>query len=137
MNINESANKEREEYGKRAEYNREHLPSKELPPLSPDWVVLSEFILKLQWQFVDEGDRYRYFAEFTRGRIYVPKSELGNDSVKVIELLQSDVDKLYSSSDDIVGKGEKLQSFLMEKYPKFSEKAIERIVFTFCNNSVW
>lgn len=45
MNINESANKEREEYGKRAEYNREHLPSKELPPLSPDWVVLSEFIL--------------------------------------------------------------------------------------------
>lgn len=47
--------KAREEFKKKAEYNRANLPSVDLPPIEPDWTAVDGFIMKTRFRFTDEG----------------------------------------------------------------------------------
>lgn len=131
--------KEKQDYLNRIELNKTHLPSKELPELSPDRSVIEEFIKRTRFDFTDEGESYSYICRdenycFERRNVF--KSELDDDTVKLIELIKHDVDWFYGHpTGNSAGEcGSVLESFLREKYPMLTEKSVSRIVGTYCIN---
>lgn len=130
--------KEREEYQKKTEYNRTHLPSTEPLGLSPDWQKVNEFILVSRFRF-DIGDDEVVYTDYDSGmtgKITLPKSDFDEDSLKLLAELKKDVDWFYEHhTGNSAGEcGSVLEGFLREKYPKLTEKSVSRIVYTYCIN---
>ena len=133
------AEKSREVYKQKVEYNRAHLPSIELPSINPDWNVVDEFITETRFSFTDKGDRFSYYR-FENGSYKeksIPKSDFDSDTLRLIELIDKDVDWFYANAtgEAIFEQNKNLTGFLMKKYSKLSEKSISRISSTFCINS--
>ena len=133
---NEVCEKEREEYRQRAEYNRAHLPSKELPPLSPDWAAVNRLIEETRFRLYDEGDVFRSY-EYDKGTWTIPKSDFDSDTLKLIDLIKKDVDWFYGHPTGCSARecGTVLEDFLCEKYPLLSEKSVSCIVSRYCINA--
>lgn len=131
--------KRREEYKQRAEYNRAHLPSMELPPLAPDWAAVDDFIMKTRCSFTDEGYRFAYLALVNNSyeTKYILKSDFDSDTLRLIELLQKDVGWFYANPTGVTltDQDETLTIFLREKYSGLSERSISRISSTYCINN--
>ncbi len=129
--------KEREEYQKRIEYNRAHLPSTEPPELSPDWQALNEFIFVSRFRF-DIGDNEIVYPDYDSRmpRKTIPRSHFDDDTLKLLEKLEKDADWFYGHhTGNSAGEcGSVLESFLREKYPELTEKSVVRIVQTYCVN---
>lgn len=132
--------KERRERLNRIEYNKTHLPSKELPPLSPDSDKLGKVVIKSSGLMLkDVGDSYVcivvYASENYKQRS-ISKSELDGDTIKLIDLLLKDLDWFYAHPTGVsVGEcGTVLESFLREKYPMLSADSVSRICNRYCVN---
>lgn len=127
---------EQREYRQRAEYNKAHLPSMELPPLSPDWDAVNGFIQETRFCQWDGGEVFCYY-EYDTGRHEIPKSDFDSDTLKLIEMLISDVNWFYCNptGEYVWEQSEILEHFLREKYPLLSDKSISRICSTYCVNS--
>lgn len=123
----------------RIEYNKTHPPSKDLPPLSPDWGEVGEFIEKTRFDFTDKGESYSYisYENHLIEHRSIPKSDFDGDTLKLIELLKRDVDWFYGcpTGNSAGERGNVLESFLREKYPQLSDKSISRIWNTYCINN--
>ena len=138
--VQEKIDEEKREYQRKIEYNKTHLPSKELPPLSPDWDRIEEIVKETRFDIRDVGDSYEYIVshlhEHYFERCSVLKSELSDDTVKLIDMLLRDVDWFYAHpAGSSVGEGSTvLESFLREKYSMLSEDSISRIIGTYCIN---
>ena len=140
--MNEVYEKEREEYRQRAEYNRANLPSKELPPLSPDWDAVNRLIEETRFQLYDEGDvflcyEYENRNEYENTSRTIPKSDFDSDTLKLIDLIKKDVDWFYGHPTGC-SAGEcrtVLEGYLHEKYPLLSEESISWISKRYCINA--
>lgn len=120
------AEKSREVYKQKVEYNRAHLPSVELPPINPDWNAVDEFITETRFSFTDNGDRFSYYC-FENGSYkekFIPKSDFDSDTLRLIELIDKDVDWFYANAtgETVSEEDETLTGFLMKKYSGLSEK---------------
>lgn len=122
------------------EYNKTHLPSKELPPISPDWDRIEEIVKETRFDIRDVGNSYEYTVhhlhEHYSDRCSILKSELSEDTVKLIDMLLRDVHWFFEHpTGGSVGEcGRVLEGFLREKYPMLSEYSISRITGTYCRN---
>lgn len=127
--------KKREEYRQRAEYNRAHLPSKELPQLSPDWAAVNR-LLETRGRLFDEGDAFVNY-EYDKGAQRIPKSDFDDDALKLIDLIWKDVDWFHGHHTGVsVGEcAAVLEGFLREKYPLLSGKSINYICNRYCINA--
>ena len=132
------AEKSREVYKQKVEYNRAHLPSVELPPINPDWNAVDEFIMETRFRFTDNDDIFSYYC-FENGSYKeksIPKSDFDSDTLRLIELIDKDVDWFYANTtgETVSEEDVFLTDFLMQKYSGLSEKSISRISSTFCIN---
>lgn len=132
---NEVYEKEREEYRQRAEYNRAHLPSKELPPIFPDWDAVNRLIEETRFRLYDEGEVFRSY-EYDRGTWTIPKSDFDSDTLKLLDLIKKDMEWFYGHHTGCtVGEcGTVLEGFLREKYPLLSDRSISCIRGRYCIN---
>lgn len=135
MRRSEERGKEPAEYRQRAEYNRTHLPSKELPPISPDWDAVNRLIEECRFQMYVEGDAF-VCREYDRGVWRVPKSDFDDDTLKLLDLLEKDMSWFYGHHTGVtVGEcGTVLEGFLREKYPLLSVKSVSCICGRYCIN---
>lgn len=126
--------KEREEYRQKTEYNRAHLPSKELPPISPDWDAVNRLMGK-KGRLFDEGDLFVNY-EYDKGAQRIPKSDFDDDTLKLIDLIWKDVDWFYGHHTGVsVGEcSTVLEEYLREKYPLLSAESVNHICRTYCIN---
>ena len=124
------------EYYRRAEYNRTHLPSMELPPLDPDWYAVDNFTMETRFRFTDEGYRFAYLVLIDNSyeTKYFLKSEFNNDTLRLIELLHADINWFYANPTGVTLSEQDniLTEFLKEKYSGLSERSISRISHTYC-----
>lgn len=130
---------EKLEYQRKIEYNKTHLPSKELQPLSPDWDRIEEIVKESQFDLRDIGESYEYFVLHnyeTWKRFYIPKSELSEDTVKLIDMLLKDVGWFYAhhTGNSVSECAPILESYLREKYPILSADCISTITNRYCIN---
>lgn len=125
----------REEHRQKVEYNRAHLPSKELPQFSPDWAAVNRLIEETRFRLYDEGDVFRSY-EYDRGSWTIPKSDFDDDTLKLLDLIKKDLNWFYGHHTGCtVGEcGTVLEGYLCEKYPLLSEKSISCIVSRYCIN---
>lgn len=95
------------------------------------WIPAAALVLALIYIIV-----LNIYASEHYKRHSIPKSELDDDTIKLIELIERDVDWFYAHhTGNSVGEcGYVLESFLREKYPKLTEKSVGRIVQTYCIN---
>lgn len=133
--ISEAREKEKTEYRQRAEYNRAHLPSKELPPLSPDWDAVNRLIEETRFRLYDEGEAFRSY-EYDRGTWTIPKSVFDDDTLKLFDLIKKDLNWFYGHHTGCsVGEcGTVLEGFLREKYPLLSDRSVRCICNRYCIN---
>lgn len=121
------------------EYNKTHLPSKELPPLSPNWGEVEEFIEKTRFDFTSVGESYSYigYENHLIEHRSIPKSDFEGDTLKLIETLRADVNWFYcnQTGERLWEQSEILERFLRKKYPRLSDKSISRICSTYCTNN--
>lgn len=133
------ADKKREAFKQRAQYNRSHLPSVELPPLEPDWAAVDRLIRETRFRLADEGYRFAYLVLVNNSyeTKYVLKSDFNSDTLKVIELLRKDLDWFYANPTGVTlaEQDETLLNFLREKYSGLSEKSFSRICHTYCTDN--
>lgn len=122
------------------EYNKAHLPFAELPELSIDCERFGKIVIKSSGLALrDDGDSYAclvvYASEHYK-RHSIPKSELDGDTIKLIELIERDVDWFYGHhTGNSAGEcGSVLESFLRQKYPKLTEESVSCIVNRYCIN---
>lgn len=136
---NEVYEKKREEYRQRAEYNRAHLPSKELPPFSPDWAAVNRLIEETRFRLYDEGDVFLSYEydKGTWGTWKIPKSDFDSDTLKLIDLIKKDVDWFYGHPTGCSARecGTVLEDFLREKYPLLSAESVYSICNRYCINA--
>ena len=129
---------EKLEYQRKIEYNKTHLPSKELPPLSPDWDRIEEIAKETRFALNDIGNCYEYTVlhNYEWKRFSISKSELSDDTVKLVDMLLKDIDWFYAHlTGNSVGEcGTVLESFLREKYPMLSADSISKITHRYCVN---
>ena len=129
---------EKLEYQRKIEYNKTHLPSKELPPLSPDWDRIEEIVKESQFDLRDIGDSYEYTVlhNYEWKRFHIPKSELSEDTVKLIDMLLKDVDWFYAhhTGNSVSECATILDGYLREKYPILSADCISTITNRYCIN---
>lgn len=127
-----------QEYLQLITFNREHMPSTELPPLDPDWAAVDELVAVTYFGLMDEGDRYRYLdvSDHSKPK-FILKSDFDDDTLKLIELLNKDVKWFYKNptGEKLWEQAETLKNFLREKYSGLSEKSISRICSTYCINN--
>lgn len=119
-------------------YNKTYPPSKYLPTLSPDLDKLEEIVKRSSGLVLkDVGDSYAcivvYASENYKQRI-ISKSELDDDTAKLIELLLKDIDWFYAHpTDNSLGEcSAALENFLREKYPMLSVNSVGIICNRYC-----
>lgn len=116
-------------------YNREHMPSTELPPFDPDWAAVDKFITETRFRFTDEGDKYAFCIRLADPeKQCILKSNFDSDTLWLIELLNKDVNWFYGNTTGVTltEESETLENFLREKYSGLSEESISRISSTYC-----
>lgn len=122
------------------EYNKAHLPFAELPELSLDWEKFEEVVKRSSGLMLkDVGDSYACIVVYASEHFkqhFIPKSELDGDTIKLIDLLLSDLNWFYAHpTGNSAGEcGSVLESFLREKYPKLTEESVSRICGRYCVN---
>ena len=128
----------RTEYRQRAEYNRAHLPSKELPQFSPDWNYVNRLIIETRFQLYDRGDvflcyEYENRNEYENTSRTIPKSDFDGDTLKLINLIKKDFDWFYGHpTGETVGECMTvLEGFLSDKYPMLPAESISWITNRF------
>ena len=106
------------------------MPSKELPPLAPDWSVINRFFESITFRLYDKGDVFDFF-DYDKGSHKVPKTDFDSDTLELIEIICDDVRwfNTYPTGVSWSACRDELESFLREKYPRLSEKAADRICY--------
>ncbi len=127
--------KEREEYRQKTEYNRAHLPSKELPPVSPDWAAVNRLIMETRFRLYVKGDAFVHY-DYRNGNRKIPRSGFDDDTLKLIDMILKDVDWFYGHhTGGSVGEcAAVLEVFLREKYSLLSAESVDFICGTYCIN---
>lgn len=128
-----------QEFLKLITYNREHMPSLELPPLAPDWAVADGFITETRFGFADKGDRFEYYilADNSYKTKYILKSNFDSDTLRLIELLNKDVGWFYDNTTGatLTEESETLENFLRGKYSGLLEESISQISRIYCKDN--
>lgn len=115
-------------------YNREHLPSEELPIFNPNWAEIDNFIMKTYFKIKDTGDCFSYHDTTTGKRQRFFKSDFDTDTLKLLEMLYNDFFWFYShpTGRSVSEDREVVEDFIRKKYSSLKENSIRRLLGTFC-----
>ncbi len=118
------------EFQEHVKYNLDHLPNGEPLQLAPHWDAVDRFIDLTSFRFWDEGDMFRYGGGQNYWDIhYIPKAEFDGDTLRLIELLDSDLKWFIANPTGITISEEQevFEDFLRKKYAGLSEKSVKTI----------
>lgn len=121
-------------YEQRLKYNREHLPSKELPIFNPNWAEIDKLIAKTYFRIKDTGDCFSHHDTTTGKYRYFLKSDFDTDTLKLLEMLYNDFFWFYShpTGRSVSEESEIVEDFIRGKYGSLNENSIRRLCSTFC-----
>lgn len=118
--------KERLERKQRIEYNKAHLPSMELPKLSPDMEAVEELISKaprLVLLVIDEKLHYRNGDE-----LVCIQDVYSEDALMFIRHISSDLSWFHSHwvGEELAEQCRTLEDYLTKKY-RLSDKCVQKL----------
>lgn len=121
-----TAEEREQEYKKRIEYNRSHLPSAELPLLKPDWDAVNGFIVSTQFRIRIENGAFTRFSRTEHKWENIPVGDYDSDTLGLLELIYGDLMWFYHNSTGLSVSDELavLREFMQGKYPQLTEKSI-------------